>query len=55
MLKHSIFGKNFINLRNIKNHIFFALKLEEFDKAGIEKLPEQWEKVLKNHGRYVID
>ena len=45
-LEHSFRESNFVNLSNIKNHLdnFFALKPAK-----------RFEKILENHGHYVID
>ena len=33
---------------------FFAVKDQKFHQRGIMKLPESWQKVIEQNGRYLI-
>ena len=50
-------GKNFSNNDDLKSHWaeFFAVKDQKFYQHGIMKLPERWQKVIKQKGRYLTD
>ena len=50
-------GKNFSNNDDLKSHLteFFAVKDQKFYRGGIMKLPERWQKVIEQNGRYLTD
>ena len=50
-------GKNFSNNDGLKSHLveFFAVKDQKFYQGGIMKLPERWQKVIIQNGRYLTD
>ena len=41
----------------MKSHLvqFFADKDQEFYERGITKLPERWQKIIEQNGKYIID
>ena len=51
-----LMGKNFNSLEDCKRHLelFFAQK-DKFWGDGIMKLPEKWQKVVKQKGEYVFN
>ena len=55
-LQNSLNGKNFSSLEDCKRHLeqFFAQKDKKFWEDGIMKLPEKWQKVVKQKGEYVV-
>ena len=41
---------------NISNErTFFTLKPAEFYAKGIKELPDKWQQVIANDGKYIID
>ena len=56
-LQSSLNGKTFNDDEAVKLHLvqFFADKDQKFYERGIMKLPERWKKVIKQHGKYIID
>ena len=56
-LQNFLNGKNISNNDDLKSHLveFFADKDQKFYKRGIMKLPERWQKVIEQNGRYLID
>ena len=48
--------KNFHFLEDYKRHLeqFFAQKDKKFWEGGIMKLPEKWQKVVKQKVEYVV-
>ena len=55
-LQNSLNGKNFNPLEDCKRHLeqFFAQKDKKFWEDRIMKLPEKWQKVVKQKGEYVV-
>ena len=55
-LQNSLSGKNFNFLEVCKRYLelFFAQKDKKFWEDGIMKLPEKWQKVVEQKGKYVI-
>lgn len=53
-LEHSLAGKRFSKVDDVKKHlaIYFASKPAEFYRAGIEKLPHKWQKIIDSSGDY---
>jgi histone-lysine N-methyltransferase SETMAR len=53
-LSHSLAGKNFPNLAEVKKHLrlYFASKPTEFYSRGIELLPEKWQLMIDHNGDY---
>ena len=49
-------GKTFNDDEAVKSHLvqFFADKGQEFYERGIIKLPERWQKVIEQNGKYII-
>lgn len=56
-LQNSLNGKTFTNDDDLKSHLvqFFADKDQKFYERGIMKLPERWQKVIGQNGKYIID
>ncbi|CAK9820120.1 Histone-lysine N-methyltransferase SETMAR [Anthophora quadrimaculata] len=56
-LQHSLSGKKFENLDDIKNAIsrYFTQKPIDFYQSGIENLHTRWQKVVDNEGDLIID
>ena len=56
-LQNSLNGKTFNYDEAVKSHLvqFFADKDQKFCERGIMKLPERWEKVIEQNGKYIID
>ena len=56
-LQNSFNGKTFNDDEDVKSHLvqFFADKDENFYKCGIMNLPERWQKVIEQNGKYIID
>lgn len=56
-LQHFLEGKQFINCEEVKTDIecFFASKPEEFYARGIKNLPNRWDYVIDNEGKYYLD
>ena len=50
-------GKTFNDDEAVKSHLvqFFADKDQKFYERGIMKLPERWQKVIEQNGKYIID
>ena len=55
-LQNSLNGRNFHSLEDSKRHLqqFFAQKDKKFWEDGIMKLPEKWQKVVEQKGKYII-
>ena len=55
-LQNSLNGKKFNSLEDCKKHLeqFFAQKAKKFWEDGIMKLPEKWQKVVEQKGKYVV-
>ena len=53
----SLNGKTFNDDEAVKSHLvqFFADKDQKFYERGIMKLPERWQKVIEQNGRYIIN
>ena len=56
-LQNSLNGKTFNDDEAMKSHMvqFFAEKYQTFYERGIMKLPERWQKVIKQNGKYIMD
>ena len=56
-LQNSLNGKTFNDDEAVKSHLiqFFADKDQNFYERGIMKLPERWQKVIEQNGKYIID
>ncbi|CAK9815651.1 Mariner Mos1 transposase [Anthophora plagiata] len=56
-LQNFLNGKNFSNNDDLKSYLvqFFADKDRKFYERGIMKLPERWQKVIEQNGRYFTD
>ena len=56
-LQNSLNGKTFNGDEAVKSHMvqFFADKDQKFNERGIMKLPEKWQKVIKQKGKYIIE
>lgn len=56
-LQNSLDGKTFNDDDAVKSHLiqFFADKDQKFYERGIMKLPERWQKVIEQNGKYIID
>ena len=56
-LQNSLNGKSFANDEAVKSHLdqFFADKDQKFYERGILNLPERWQKVIEQNGKYIID
>ena len=54
-LQNPLNGKNFNYLEDCKRHLdqFFAQK-DKFWEDGITKLPEKWQKVVEQKGKYFV-
>ena len=50
-------GKTFNDDETVKFHLvqFFADEDQKFYERGIIKLPERWQKAIKQNGKYIID
>ena len=50
-------GKTFNDDEAVKSHLvqFFANKDQKFYERGIMKLPERWQKVSEQNGKYIIN
>ena len=55
-LPNSLNGKTFNDDEAVKSHLlqFFADKDQKFYERGIMKLPERWQKVIEQNGKYII-
>ena len=55
-LQNSLNGKNFNSLEDCKRHLeqFFAQKNKKYWEDGILKLPEKWQKVVEQNGKYIV-
>ena len=55
-LQNSLNGKTFENGEAIKSHLvqFFAEKGQQFYESEIMNLPERWQKVMEQNGKYII-
>ncbi|EZA47103.1 hypothetical protein X777_16564, partial [Ooceraea biroi] len=49
-------GKTFTADEDIKSslELFFAEKNKNFFERGIVKLPEKWQKIIKQNGQYIV-
>ena len=56
-LQNFLNGKSFNDDKALKSHLvqFFADKDQKFYERGIIKLPERWQKVIEQSGKYIID
>ena len=56
-LQNFLNGKNFSNNDDLNLHLaeFFAVKDQKFSRRGIMKLPERWQKVIEQNGKYLTD
>ena len=56
-LQNSLNGKTFNDDEAVKSHLvqFFADKDQKFYERGISKLPERWQKVIEQNGKYIIN
>ena len=56
LYKILIVEKNFISIEDCKRYLeqFFAQKYNRFWEDGIKKLPEKWQKVVKQDCEYII-
>ena len=56
-LQNSLNGKTFNDDEAVKSHLvqFFAAKDQKFYERGIMKLPDRWQKVIEQNGKYIID
>ena len=56
-LQNSLNGKTFNDDEAVKSHLvqFFADKDQKFYERGIMKLPERWQRVIEQNGKYIID
>lgn len=56
-LQNFLNGKTFTNDDDLKSHLvqFFVDKDQKFYERGIMKLPERWQKVIRQNGKYIID
>ena len=56
-LQNSLNGKSFNDNEAVKSHLvqFSADKDQNFYERGIMKLPEWWQKVIEENGKYIID
>ena len=54
-LQNSLNGKNFNSLEDCNRYLeqFFAQKDKKFWEDGITKLPEKWQKVVKQNSEYI--
>ena len=52
-----IYCKNVSNNDDLKSHLaeFFAVKDQKFYQRGVMKLPERWQKIIEQNGRYLTD
>ena len=56
-LQNSLNGKTSNDDEAVKSHLvrFFVDKEQKFYERGIMKLPERWQKVIEQNGKYIID
>lgn len=56
-LQNSLNGKSFAHVEAIKLHLdqFFNNKTQAFYEQGIMNMPERWQKVIDNVGKYITD
>ena len=56
-LQNSLNGETFNDDEAVESRLvqFFADKDQKFYKRGIMKLPERWQKVIEQNGKYIID
>jgi hypothetical protein len=56
-LSNKLCGVSFNDDAELQNWLdsFFMAKLVDFFKHGIENLPERWEAVVNNGGKYMTD
>ena len=55
-LQNSFNGKSLNGAEAVKSYLvqFFADKDQKFYERGIIKLPERWQKVIEQNGKYII-
>ena len=55
-LQNSLNGKKFNSLEECKKYLeqFFAQKNKKFWEDGIMKLPEKWQKLMKENSEYIV-
>ena len=55
-LQNSLNGETFNDDEAVKSHLvqFFADKDQKLNECGIMKLPERWQKVIKQNRKYII-
>ena len=56
-LQNSLNSKTFNADKDVKSHLlqFFADKNQKLYEHGIMKLPGQWQKVIEQNGKHIID
>ena len=56
-LQNSLNGKTFNDDEAVKSHLvqFSVNKDQKFYERGMIKLPERWQKVIEQNGKYIID
>lgn len=56
-LQISLNGKHFSDDNDHKLHLaqFFSEKDQKFYERGIMKLPERWQKIIAQHGKYIVE
>ena len=56
-LKNSLNCKTFNDDEAVKSHLvqFFVYKDQKFYERGMRKLPERWQKVIDQYGKYIIN
>ena len=56
-VQKSLNGKTFNDDKALKSHLiqFLADRDQNFYEHGIMKLPEKWQKVSEQNGKYIID
>ena len=55
-LQNSLNGENINTLAECERHLeqFFAQKDKKFWEDGIMKLPEKWQKLMKENSEYIV-
>ena len=56
-LQNSLNSKTFNDDEDVKSYLvqFFDDRYQKFYERRIMKLPERWQKVIQQHGKYIID
>ena len=56
-LQNSLNSKTFNDDEDVKSYLvqFFDDRYQKFYELRIMKLPERWQKVIQQHGKYIID